>query len=123
MWLMSERRSAQSDRDFLPDRTDRSDFQYLPTMPLPALQQLLRTSPTTAQLANRAVIYVSGSQSSEFLNGLLATVVPNVGRGPSYSAVLHAQVGSAVSSGVVDSNNVTMIGQDFTRHFCLPEEK
>lgn len=61
-------------------------------MPPTALLHLLRTTPTLAVVPNRAILYVSGSQSSEFLNGLLATTVPNAGRGPFYSAVLHAQV-------------------------------
>ncbi|EIW82373.1 Aminomethyltransferase folate-binding domain-containing protein, partial [Coniophora puteana RWD-64-598 SS2] len=52
------------------------------------LRGLLRTTPTLSRVLNRAVLSVSGSQASEFLNGILATHVS--GR-PHYAALLHAQ--------------------------------
>ncbi|EGO01973.1 hypothetical protein SERLA73DRAFT_151007 [Serpula lacrymans var. lacrymans S7.3] len=43
-------------------------------MPVPpALRNLIRTTPTLAPLNNKSIISVSGSQATEFLNGLLAT--------------------------------------------------
>ncbi|KAF9452490.1 Aminomethyltransferase folate-binding domain-containing protein [Macrolepiota fuliginosa MF-IS2] len=55
------------------------------------LSNLLRKTPTIAKLSNRGVLSVSGSQASEFLNGLLSTSVPNPPSGPFFSAFLHAQ--------------------------------
>ncbi|KAJ3572456.1 hypothetical protein NP233_g3064 [Leucocoprinus birnbaumii] len=55
------------------------------------LANVLRKTPTIAKLANRGVLSVSGSQASEFLNGLLSTSVSNPPKGPFYSAFLHAQ--------------------------------
>jgi hypothetical protein len=61
-------------------------------MPLPsALRSLLRTTPTRAPVPHRKVLSVTGSQASEFLQGILAASVPTEPR-PFYSAVLHAQV-------------------------------
>ncbi|KIL70120.1 hypothetical protein M378DRAFT_156176 [Amanita muscaria Koide BX008] len=48
---------------------------------------LLRT-PSIARLSNRALLSVSGSQASEFLNGILAAAIT---KRPTYSALLHAQ--------------------------------
>ncbi|KAM6495944.1 Aminomethyltransferase folate-binding domain containing protein [Amanita muscaria] len=47
----------------------------------------LRT-PSIARLSNRALLSVSGSQASEFLNGILAAAIT---KRPTYSALLHAQ--------------------------------
>ncbi|KAF5364082.1 hypothetical protein D9756_000688 [Leucocoprinus leucothites] len=55
------------------------------------LANILRKTPTVAQLASRGVLSVSGSQAPEFLNGLLSTSVPSPPKGPFYSAFLHAQ--------------------------------
>ncbi|KAL4075918.1 hypothetical protein V8B97DRAFT_2001929 [Scleroderma yunnanense] len=58
-------------------------------MPIPAsLRALLRTTPTVAPIANRTVLAVSGSDATQFLNGLLATTVQ--GR-QCYGVFLHAQ--------------------------------
>ena len=62
-----------------------------------AVKHLLRTTPTIAPVAHRSLIYVHGSQATEFLNGLLASPVPNPPRGPFYSAFLHAQVCTLVT--------------------------
>ncbi|KAI0320225.1 Aminomethyltransferase folate-binding domain-containing protein [Amylostereum chailletii] len=60
-------------------------------MPTPApVSALLRRTPTVARLPNRALIAISGTQASEFLNGILATSIPNPPR-PFYSTFLHAQ--------------------------------
>ncbi|KAH8118455.1 Aminomethyltransferase folate-binding domain-containing protein [Phellopilus nigrolimitatus] len=60
-------------------------------MPPAALRHLLRTTPTVAPVPHRALLYLSGSQATEFLNGVLASSVPNPPRGPFLSAFLHAQ--------------------------------
>ncbi|KAF9247235.1 hypothetical protein BU15DRAFT_84766 [Melanogaster broomeanus] len=58
-------------------------------MPIPGpLRTLLRTTPTLAPITNRAVLSVSGSDATEFLNGLLANSVQGK---QSYGAFLHAQ--------------------------------
>ncbi|KAG1753967.1 uncharacterized protein EDB91DRAFT_1242925 [Suillus paluster] len=58
-------------------------------MPIPpSLRALLRTVPTLAPVSNRAVLSVSGSQATEFLNGLLASSVQGK---QTYGAFLHAQ--------------------------------
>ncbi|KAG0709561.1 hypothetical protein DFH29DRAFT_1011490 [Suillus ampliporus] len=58
-------------------------------MPIPpSLRALLRTVPTVAPVSNRAVLSVSGSQATEFLNGLLASSVQGK---QTYGAFLHAQ--------------------------------
>lgn len=58
-------------------------------MPIPpSLRTLLRTIPTLAPVSNRAVLSVSGSQASEFLNGLLGCSVQGK---QIYGAFLHAQ--------------------------------
>jgi transferase CAF17, mitochondrial len=54
---------------------------------------LLRLIPTTAPVAHRAVLDLRGSQASQFLNGILATVVHATPKGPFFSAFLHAQAG------------------------------
>lgn len=58
------------------------------------LANVLRKTPTVAQLANRGVLSVSGTQASEFLNGLLSSSVSNAPRRPLFSVFLHAQVRS-----------------------------
>lgn len=63
-------------------------------MPLPpSLRALLRTTPTIAPVPHRAVISITGSQSSEFLQGILSTSVTHPPKGPFYSSFLHAQAG------------------------------
>ncbi|OJA16967.1 hypothetical protein AZE42_00594 [Rhizopogon vesiculosus] len=58
-------------------------------MPIPpSLRALLRATPTLAPVSNRAVLSVSGSQATEFLNGLLAISVQGQ---QAYGAFLHAQ--------------------------------
>ncbi|KAF8842303.1 Aminomethyltransferase folate-binding domain-containing protein [Paxillus ammoniavirescens] len=58
-------------------------------MPIPgSLRTLIRTTPTVAPITNRAVLSVSGSDATQFLNGLLANSVE--GR-QTYGAFLHAQ--------------------------------
>src|ERR1700728_4728943 len=54
---------------------------------------LLRLIPTTAPVAHRAILDLRGSQASQFLNGILATVVHATPKGPFFSAFLHAQAG------------------------------
>lgn len=66
----------------------------MPTTPA-SVRSLIRRTPTIARISNRAVISVSGSQASEFLNGLLTTSVTNPPHGPFYSAFLQAQVRSS----------------------------
>ena len=53
------------------------------------LRALLRSSPSLAPVPHRALLAVSGSDATQFLNGLLANTVQG---NPSYSAFLHAQV-------------------------------
>ena len=56
------------------------------------LGSTMRTTPTVAPVAHRGLLYVSGSQCSEFLNGILATSVPKPARGPFFTTILHPQV-------------------------------
>lgn len=60
----------------------------------PLLQPLLRQVPTVAQVPNRAVLAVVGSQASEFLNGILASAIHEPIKGPRFSTFLHAQAGT-----------------------------
>ena len=53
------------------------------------MQTLLRSTPSLAHVSRRAVLAVSGSDATHFLNGLLAN---NVQGRPCYGAFLHAQV-------------------------------
>ncbi|PAV21076.1 Aminomethyltransferase folate-binding domain-containing [Pyrrhoderma noxium] len=57
----------------------------------PTVRHLLRTTPSVARVPDRALAYVYGSQATEFLNGILASTVPNPPRGPFFSGFLHAQ--------------------------------
>ncbi|KAF8165407.1 hypothetical protein B0H34DRAFT_237704 [Crassisporium funariophilum] len=59
-------------------------------MPPPILQKLLRLTPTLAPIPNRGVLSISGSQSTEFMNGLLATSVREPPKSQ-FSTLLHAQ--------------------------------
>jgi len=54
-----------------------------------SLLRLACTSPALAPVPRRALLAVSGTDATRFLNGLLAT---NVHGTPSYTAFLHAQV-------------------------------
>ncbi|KAG8218718.1 hypothetical protein J3R82DRAFT_4386 [Butyriboletus roseoflavus] len=53
-----------------------------------ALRALLRSTPSLAPIPHRAVLALSGSDATQFLNGLLAGSVNGL---PSYTALLHAQ--------------------------------
>ena len=70
------------------------------TIPV-TLRTLLRTTPTVAPIPNRTVLAVSGSDATQFLNGLLA-VTAIQGR-QSYGAFLHAQVCRSTANGRVYS--------------------
>ncbi|KIM46253.1 hypothetical protein M413DRAFT_441333 [Hebeloma cylindrosporum] len=59
-------------------------------MPPPILQNLLRKTPSVAPILNRGVLAVTGSHSTEFLNGLLSSSVREPVRNR-YSSFLHAQ--------------------------------
>lgn len=63
----------------------------------PTLRPLLRNLPTIAPVPHRSLLYLSGSQASEFLNGVLASSVPNPAKGPFFSTFLHAQVRKQMS--------------------------
>ncbi|KAK7061664.1 Aminomethyltransferase folate-binding domain-containing protein [Favolaschia claudopus] len=56
----------------------------------PPLRPLIPRIPTVAQVPHRSVLSLTGSQASEFLNGILSTHVHTPPR-PFYSAFLHAQ--------------------------------
>ncbi|KAJ7228728.1 Aminomethyltransferase folate-binding domain-containing protein [Mycena pura] len=58
-------------------------------MPLP-LRPIINKIPTAARVPHRSVLSLSGSQASEFLNGIASTSVHASPR-PLYSAFLHAQ--------------------------------
>ncbi|KAF5387852.1 hypothetical protein D9615_000354 [Tricholomella constricta] len=60
-------------------------------MPPTILRTLARHIPTVAPVPNRAVLSLSGSQVSEFLNGIVASLVHDPIKGPLYTAFLHAQ--------------------------------
>ncbi|EJD01324.1 Aminomethyltransferase folate-binding domain-containing protein [Fomitiporia mediterranea MF3/22] len=60
-------------------------------MPPAAVRHLLRLTPTVAPVPHRALLYLSGSQATEFLNGVVSSTVPSPPRGPFFSALLHAQ--------------------------------
>ncbi|TDL29336.1 Aminomethyltransferase folate-binding domain-containing protein [Rickenella mellea] len=51
----------------------------------------IHVTPAVAQVPHRSLLYLSGSQASEFLNGVLATSVPSPSVGPFFSTFLHAQ--------------------------------
>ncbi|KAJ6599129.1 Aminomethyltransferase folate-binding domain-containing protein [Mycena vulgaris] len=59
-------------------------------LPLRPLRPLLQKIPTAARVPHRSVLSLAGSQASEFLNGILSTLVHDSPR-PFYSAFLHAQ--------------------------------
>jgi hypothetical protein len=69
--------------------------KHLAVMPPSAVRHLLRNTPTIAPVPHRGLLYLSGSQSTEFINGLLASTVPKFGTGPFLSAFIHAQVSFA----------------------------
>ncbi|KAJ7283717.1 Aminomethyltransferase folate-binding domain-containing protein [Mycena rebaudengoi] len=54
------------------------------------LRPLIQKIPTIARVPHRSILSLSGSQASEFLNGILSTLVQDPPR-PFYSAFLHAQ--------------------------------
>ncbi|KAJ7700021.1 Aminomethyltransferase folate-binding domain-containing protein [Mycena rosella] len=56
----------------------------------PPLRPLLQKIPTIARVPHRSVLSLAGPQASEFLNGILSTLVQAPPR-PFYSAFLHAQ--------------------------------
>ncbi|KAJ7368237.1 Aminomethyltransferase folate-binding domain-containing protein [Mycena albidolilacea] len=56
----------------------------------PPLRPLIPKIPTIARVPHRSVLSLTGSQASEFLNGILSTQVHSPPR-PFYSAFLHAQ--------------------------------
>jgi folate-binding Fe-S cluster repair protein YgfZ len=60
------------------------------------LRSLIPNVPTIAPVPHRAVLAVTGTSASEFLNGILTSSVHEPARGPSYSALLHPQAGSFV---------------------------
>lgn len=64
-------------------------FRACHRMPFPILRTLLRTTPTVAPVPHRGVLSLTGSQTTSFLNGVLASSVPEFK--PFYSAFLHAQ--------------------------------
>ncbi|KAF7977654.1 hypothetical protein HWV62_3082 [Athelia sp. TMB] len=56
------------------------------------LEHLMHSVPTVAPVPHRSVLSLSGSQASEFLNGILASSVNQTGpHRPMYSTFLHAQ--------------------------------
>ncbi|KAF8627169.1 hypothetical protein AX15_004489 [Amanita polypyramis BW_CC] len=76
----SERRmqSLRAARRFWQDEAMARDMSFLRT-------------PSIARPANRALLSLSGSHASEFLNGILAAAVRDSQRRPVFSALLHAQ--------------------------------
>lgn len=63
------------------------------------VQSLLRTTPSLAPVANRALLSVTGSQAPEFLHGLLATSVQKPLRNQ-FSSILHPQARTHVHYGL-----------------------
>ena len=60
----------------------------------PAARALVRTTPSLARLANRAVLSVTGSQAADFLNGIVSSsIAASSTQSPAhfYTAFLHAQ--------------------------------
>ena len=60
----------------------------------PAARALVRTTPSLARLANRAVLSVTGSQAADFLNGIVSSsIAASTTQSPAhfYTAFLHAQ--------------------------------
>lgn len=60
------------------------------------LRSLIPNVPTVAPVPHRAVLSVAGTQTAEFLNGILASSIQEPTRGPLYSALLHPQAGGLV---------------------------
>lgn len=64
-------------------------------MPPPILHTLSRTTPSIAPIAHRGILSINGSQSTEFLNGLLASSVRKPAQSQ-FSAILHPQARTLV---------------------------
>ncbi|KAH7930114.1 Aminomethyltransferase folate-binding domain-containing protein [Leucogyrophana mollusca] len=90
-------------------------------MPVPTfLRGLLRTTPTLAPIHNRSILSVSGSQATEFLNGLLAS---SLSARPCFSAFLHAQ-GRVLYDVFVYTQPAAIAGHDsyLIEHDASPSE-
>ncbi|KJA30136.1 hypothetical protein HYPSUDRAFT_263403 [Hypholoma sublateritium FD-334 SS-4] len=59
-------------------------------MPPPILHALLRATPSIAPISHRGILSINGSQSTEFLNGLVASSVRKPPQSQ-FSAILHPQ--------------------------------
>ncbi|KAH9947278.1 Aminomethyltransferase folate-binding domain-containing protein [Amylocystis lapponica] len=57
----------------------------------PIVRTLVRNVPTVSKIPNRSVLSVTGSQTAEFLNGVIASSIPEDTRSHFFSAFLHAQ--------------------------------
>ncbi|EMD40958.1 hypothetical protein CERSUDRAFT_103327 [Gelatoporia subvermispora B] len=57
----------------------------------PILRALVRDTPTIAPIQHRAILSVTGSQAGEFLNGLIASSIPESPQSHFFSTFLHAQ--------------------------------
>ena len=77
----------------------------MPKLP-PAVASLVRAGPSTARLLNRGLISIVGPQATDWLNGILASTVPNPPTGHFFTAILqaHASTISTDSSLLSPSN-------------------
>ncbi|KAL0577708.1 ccr4 associated factor [Marasmius crinis-equi] len=56
-----------------------------------ALRSLVSNAPSVTRIPSRAVLSITGSQASEFLNGMLSSSIPDAPKRPFFSAILNAQ--------------------------------
>ena len=68
----------------------------MPKVP-PAVASLVRAGPSTARLSNRGLVSIVGPQSTDWLNGILASTVPNPPTGHFFTAILQAHASTTLS--------------------------
>ena len=71
----------------------------MPKLP-PAVASLVRVGPSTARLSNRGLISIVGPQATDWLNGILASTVPNPPTGHFFTAILQAHASTTPSRSV-----------------------
>ena len=74
----------------------------MPKLP-PAVASLVRAGPSTARLSNRGLISIVGPQATDWLNGILASTVPNPPTGHFFTAILQAHASTSLSRPLLSS--------------------
>ncbi|KAJ3485042.1 hypothetical protein NLI96_g5233 [Meripilus lineatus] len=83
-------RDSRSSRMVGGETEDLSHGENLAMLP-PAVRSLLRRTPTVAPIPHRSLIAVTGSQASQFLNGIVSCPVSGPPNRHHFTAFLHAQ--------------------------------